>query len=243
MSLAGLMFLSLAAGLAAGEEKMVEADGLRVIFSDGAALSQDGGEIVVLRTAASFKELFHQSVEKATVHVRSVDRRDMGEMFHFQERTLPSGRRVIVSQRIANIAEMMVRSRGCQVEGMTFGEKGDYEVKIAGLSGEKFERVLAHELVHVLVRETHGDGANLFLNEGIAEYLAGKQFPSEVQHDRGDSKTSNAVLRPYVEGLDFCRRHASDARFAAFFTEQLNHPVTSSRELEEIWEHADAPSR
>jgi hypothetical protein len=231
-----LVFMSMAVLLMANEKQPGQAGGLRITLANGDDRMAVEAQAVVTRTTALFEELFHRPVESANICIRLVNSRQMGELVRF-EQIARQGGRAVVRLQIVNNPGLMVRNQGFHVEGMTFGKNGSYEVKILQDQDQRFGRILAHEITHVLVRQTFGESANSYLNEGIAEYLAEKLFPTDVQRDRkGVSAASSRDILPYVEGLGFCRSHATDENFPKFFASQLRRPVDSGRDLEASWQ-------
>lgn len=95
--------------------------------------------------------------------------------------------------------------------------------RLAAGQRSSWERVLAHEVVHALVREAYGNTSNTTLNEGLAEYIAGQMFPSEVRRDLHNAVwgASSQALIPYVEGHRFCSEHGEEKDFADFFAKAI----------------------
>ncbi len=131
-----------------------------------------------------------------------------------------------------------------RIQGVTHHEADFSVIEISTRRTSSWGRTLAHELTHVFVREAYGKVANRTLNEGLAEYVAFRIFPSEVSRDLSNAHASLGPLsparRPYVEGLRFVAQHASDKRFPNFFESAIKNPNSSYQDLKETWKTASA---
>ncbi len=127
-----------------------------------------------------------------------------------------------------------------KVQGVTLYDRDSCTIQIAKKRISTFGRVLAHEVTHVFVREAFGQALNRTLNEGLAEYMAAQEFPSEVERDMRNAAAKGFVpqgLRTYVDGHRFCKSFAEDANFAAFFAREIKKSThTDFSELKEVWE-------
>jgi hypothetical protein len=125
------------------------------------------------------------------------------------------------------------------LEGVTLFTDSTCVIQISTQRTSTWGRILAHEMGHVLIHQAYGQPSNLWLNEGIAEYLAGESFPSEVRtayRKNASQRLLPIQVIPYVEGLRFCNSHAEDAKFPGFFEVEIKNSVKSVEELVTKWE-------
>jgi hypothetical protein len=192
-------------------------------------------ELVCKSVLSEFEGLFKRRVSNSHVMVRMVDENQLRESL-IEEAAGTKTPQNSQNLKLANLRGLRVWLPGCVIQGTTAGADGQYQIKINKSVGNRFGRVLAHEMTHVLVRQTFGRGQNLFLNEGIAEFIAEKQFPSQVGMDLKNSAAHKGkVLRPYVTGYQFCAQNAEHPQFSQFFASTLDSPNGSVGELELSW--------
>lgn len=130
---------------------------------------------------------------------------------------------------------------GGEVRGATTHSADSSTVRISTRSRSRWQRVLAHEIVHVFIRDAFGQAPNKTLNEGLAEYVASQLYCGEVQRDLQSARRGkfNQALLPYIEGHRFCAEHAEDAAFAKFFAREIRSSDTSYETLTHLWNQAN----
>lgn len=123
-------------------------------------------------------------------------------------------------------------------QGSTTFRPAGATVAIAVRGPQTCGRILAHEVAHVFTREAYGDVENPTLREGLAEWIAGQAYPSEVRENMRNARRGGTPpsLVPYVDGYQFCHRHAEHKDFATFYEQQVHSKTTSYDALEKLWE-------
>lgn len=199
--------------LQAGEGDRAAAPELKVIFTHATPKLEEEARWIIGGTAERFEQVTHESIGNVTIRVEVVD--DSGAL---DEGFSPAGK----------------------IQGMTVFHHGSNlgAIRISSQRSVGFGRILAHEVTHVFVREVFGRVRNRVLNEGLAEYLASLQFPSEVKRDlRSAASSSSASLRQYVDGYRFCEQFAGDERFPGFLKREINRNLGNYEELKAQWDH------
>lgn len=208
---------------------------LSVTFDGIPSASLNEAKDTVRKSISDFEQITHKHVPCSRVLVRLVTPESMNEMVQFKEHVDLSGRKHI-SMQMLNMRGLSVWTKGCKLEGMTVGSAGEYVIKIVDQSGLNFNRVLAHEMTHVYVKQSFGEGSNQMLNEGLAEYIASLQYAFDVTGDlKNAEKSTVRQLQPYVIGYQFCKEHAREKQFADFFQKELDSNHSSYGSLKKAW--------
>jgi len=185
---------------------------VNVVVENGPPEIQKMAHDIVAETAWRFQQASGVAVGKMPIHVVFVDTVDTGEN---------------------------IRTDSGRVQGVTIynPETSSCTVQIPLRKSSSFGRVLAHEVTHAFVREAYGRVINRTLNEGLAEYMASLEFPSEVRHDLQRARGSGLmlVLRPYVDGQQFCQDHATDPHFGSFLASEFKTSHLTYSQLSKAW--------
>ncbi len=186
--------------------------GIQIAFEDAPTDVIEKGPDLVAETADRFEQVTKRKIGHMPIRVKFVERISMDG----------------VSEKISK-----------HIQGMTYYTEDECSVHISKRRISSWGRVLSHEVVHVFVYETYGRSQNRLLNEGLAEYLAEKAFPSEVRRDLRNAINSVSMastLNPYVDGYRFISEHATDENFSKFFASEIKNRFTSYELLQRAWD-------
>ncbi len=187
----------------------------RAIFENATPQQEKIGEKVIAATRDRFNQLMKTEAGQRPIRVCFVDRCSWGE----------ASRTVSVN-----------------IQGITSFQDQEWRIEISREHTASFERILAHEVAHALVREAFGIPpgvlVNRTLNEGLAEYLASLECAGEVNRDFQSGVGQSLIppkWRPYMDGYRFCRRHAEEPGFGTFFARHLGDIGGEYAYLDALW--------
>jgi len=187
----------------------------KIIFEGESSRRNKEAEKIIAEAAQYFEEITSQSLNKTS-------RDKIPIRIRFESSPLKSENRI--HEGIDD-----------RIQGITYHSRKESRIVISKRYAANWERILAHETVHVFVRAVYGRAINQILNEGLAEYIAEKVFPTKT-HLNPKTAIFDERFRPYSEGFRFCEQYATDPYFSDFFALEIKKPGHSLRNLIKLWD-------
>lgn len=188
------------------------------------------------QTDSYFKITFENQSSQINQNATKIIEKAAFHFFQITKETLPATSIQIRLVDQLNYGEKMSKGGDSKkhIQGITRFTHDGAIIEISNHHTATIERILAHEAVHIFIREVYGKAFNYTLNEGLAEYIAGLLFPKEVRSDLKAAFCGSST-QMYTEGYQFCQQYAKDKYFSDFFAVQIKNKDCSLEQLRELW--------